>query len=141
MAKAKEANTTSVANYSATIAETSMELTARERIMYKDTQNAISLVDFAKDAKANDAKAIVENIKGYVVLDVHNEKSEDVDYKNYIIVDGAGDKYVTGSASFMNAFLAIYEEMKNEDEAWSIELNLLPSKNYKGKEILTCSLI
>ena len=118
-----------------------MELTARERIMYKDTQNAISLVDFAKDAKTNDAKAIVENIKGYVVLDVHNEKSEDVDYKNYIIVDGEGNKYVTGSSSFMNAFLAIYEEMKDETEPWSIELNLLPSKNYKGKEILTCSLI
>lgn len=140
MAKAKDA-TTATANYSATIADTSMDLTPRQRIMFKDTQNAISLLDFAKDAKANDAKAIVENVAGYVVLDIHNEKSDDVDYKNYVIVDGSGDKYVTGSASFMNAFMAIYEEMKNETEPWSIELNLLPSKNYKGKEILTCSLI
>ena len=87
------------------------------------------------------AKAIVENIKGYVVLDIHNEKSDDVDYKNYLIVDGNGDKYVTGSASFMNSFLDIYKEMKDETEPWSIQLNLLPSKNYKDKEILTCSLI
>lgn len=129
------------ANYSATISDTSMELTARERIMFKDTQNAVSLLDLAKDAKANDAKAIVENIKGYVVLDIHNEKSDDVDYKNYLIVDGNGDKYVTGSQSFMNSFMDIFNEMKNETDPWSIQLNLLPSKNYKDKEILTCSLI
>lgn len=138
MAKNKE-HTES--NYSATITETSMELTAREKVMFKDTQNAVSLLDLAKDAKANGAKAIVENIKGYVVLDIHNEKSDDIDYKNYLIVDGNGDKYVTGSASFMNSFLDIFKEMKDETEPWSIQLNLLPSKNYKDKEILTCSLI
>ena len=138
MAKNKEQVT---ANYSATITETSMELTAREKVMFKDTQNAVSLLDLAKDAKANGAKAIVENIKGYVVLDIHNEKSDDVDYKNYLIVDGNGDKYVTGSASFMNSFMDIFKEMKDETEPWSIQLNLLPSKNYKDKEILTCSLI
>ncbi len=132
---------TESANYSATISETSMELTARERIMFKDTQNAVSMLYLAKDAKVNDAKAVIENIKGYVILDIHNEKSDDVDYKNYLIVDGNGDKYVTGSQSFMNSFMAIYEEMKNETEPWSIQLNLLPSKNYKDKEILTCSLI
>lgn len=132
---------TATANYSATISDTSMELTAREKIMFKDTQNAVSLLDLAKDAKANDAKAIVENIKGYVVLDIHNEKSDDIDYKNYVIVDGNGDKYVTGSQSFMNSFLDIFNEMKNESDPWSIQLNLLPSKNYKDKEILTCSLI
>ena len=132
---------TATANYSATISDTSMELTAREKIMFKDTQNAVSLLDLAKEAKANDAKAIVENIKGYVVLDIHNEKSDDIDYKNYVIVDGNGDKYVTGSQSFMNSFLDIFNEMKNETDPWSIQLNLFPSKNYKDKEILTCSLI
>ena len=132
---------TVTANYSATISDTSMELTAREKIMFKDTQNAVSLLDLAKDAKANDSKAIVENIRGYVVLDIHNEKSDDIDYKNYIIVDGNGDKYVTGSQSFMNSFMDIFTEMKNETDPWSIQLNLLPSKNYKDKEILTCSLI
>lgn len=138
MAKNKEQTS---ANYSATISETSMELTAREKVMFKDTQNAVSLLDLAHDAKANNAKAIVENIKGFVILDIHNEKSDDVDYKNYLIVDGNGDKYVTGSASFMNSFMDIFKEMKDETEPWSIQLNLLPSKNYKDKEILTCSLI
>lgn len=135
----KKSNTS--ANYSATIADTSMELTAREKVMFKDTQNAISMVSLARDAKENDAKAIIENVKGYVVLDVHNEKSDDVDYKQYVIVDSNNDKYITGSESFMNAFMDIFNEMKEETEPWSIQLNLLPSKNYSGKEILTCSLI
>lgn len=132
---------TATANYSATIAETSLELTAREKVMFKDTQNAVSMVALARDAKENDAKAIIENVKGYVVLDVHNEKSDDVDYKQYVIIDSNNDKYITGSESFMNAFMDIFREMKDETEPWSIQLNLLPSKNYSGKEILTCSLI
>ena len=128
-------------NYSATIAESSRELTARERIMFKDTQNAISLLDLAEEAKQNNGKAIIQNVVDYVIVDVHNEKSDDVDYKNYLIIDGDGQKYVTGSESFWNSFMAIYTEMENETEPWGIELNLLESKNYKGKFILTCSLV
>lgn len=131
----------SESNYSATITESSMELTPRERIKFKDTQDAISILDLAHAAKTNDSFATIDNIKGYVKLSIHNEKSDDVDYSNFVIVDGEGQKFVTGSTSFMNAFMAIYEELKNETEPWSIRINLLPSKNYKDKEILTCSLI
>ena len=128
-------------NYSATIVESSRELTARERIMYKDTQNATSMLDLAKDAVKNGGKAIITPVTGYVVIDVHNEKSDDVDYKNYIVLGENGEKYVTGSTSFWNSFKDIYNEMVNESEPWGIQLNLIPSKNYKDKEILTCSLI
>lgn len=137
---ANKKNATS-SNYSATITEASRELTAREKVMYKDTQNAFSLLDMAEDAKRNNAKAIISNVTDYVIIDVHNEKSDDVDYKNYLIIDGDGQKYVTGSESFWNAFMAIYTEMEGETEPWGIELNLLESKNYKGKYILTCSLV
>lgn len=131
----------SESNYSATITEASRELTARERIMYKDTQNAVSLLDMATEAIAQGSKAIITNVKDYIKINIHNDKSEDKDYMNFIIVDGNGEKYVTGSQSFVNAFMDIYEEMKNEVEPWGIQLNLLESKNYKGKHILTCSLI
>lgn len=137
---AKKENATA-SNYSATILDASRELTAREKVMFKDTQNAISMNDFAEQAKAENAKAIIENIKDYVHITVHNDKSDDKDYDNYIIVDGNGDKYVTGSQAFWNSFMNIYEEMKNESEPWSIQLNLIPSKNFKGKNVLTCSLI
>lgn len=133
--------TTTESNYSATIIESSRELTARERVMFKDTQNAISMNDFAESAKSADGKAIIENVTDYVHIMVHNDKSDDKDYDNYMIIDGNGDKYVTGSKAFWNAFMDIYNEMKDETEPWNIQLNLIPSKNYKGKNVLTCSLV
>lgn len=132
---------TNTSNYSAEIVEASREFTARERVMFKDTQNAISMNDFAEQAKSEGAKAIIENVKDFVHIMIHNEKSEDKDYDNYIIVDGAGDKYVTGSQAFWNSFKDIYNEMKDETEPWGIQLNLIPSNNYKGKNVLTCSLV
>ena len=134
-------NNTTESNYSATIVEASRELTPRERVMFKDTQNAISMNDFAEQAKAEGGKAIIENVKDYVHILVHNDKSDDKDYDNYLIIDANGDKYVTGSQAFWNAFMDIYKEMQNETEPWGIQLNLIPSKNYKGKNVLTCSLI
>ena len=134
-------NTEATANYSATIVDSSRELTARERVMFKDTQNAISMNDFAEQAKAENGKAIIENVKDFVHITVHNEKSDDKDYDNYLVIDANGEKYVTGSHAFWNSFKSIYDEMKNESEPWGIQLNLIPSKNFKGKNVLTCSLI
>ena len=139
MAKATEKATAS--NYSATIREASRELTARERVMFKDTQNAISINDFAEQAKSEGGKAIITGVTDFVVLDIHNDKSDDKDYDNFLIIDATGEKYVTGSQAFWNSFKSIYDEMKDETEPWGIQLNLIPSKNYKGKNVLTCSLI
>lgn len=137
----KQNTTNTESNYSATIAESSRELSAREKVKFKDTQNAISINELAEEAAKDGNKAFIENIAGYVVVDIHNDKSDDKDYKNYLIIDKDGQKYVTGSQAFWNSFKAIYDEMANESEPWSIEINLLPSKNYKGKNVLTCSLI
>lgn len=133
-------------NYTATIAESSRELSPRERIMYKDLGNATKLNDMAEEAMSAGAKAIITNIKDYAIISIHNEASEDVDYKNYLIVDGNGDKYYTGSTAFWNSFKSIYDEMVYDEmaesgEEWGIQLNLIPSKNYAGKTVLTCSLI
>lgn len=128
-------------NYSVVIEESSRELTAKERVMFKDLGNAVKLNTLAEEANASGVKAIIENIKDFVVINVHNEASEDVDYKNYVIVDGNGDKYYTGSTPFWNSFKAIYDEMAESGEEWGIQLNLIPSKNYTGKTVLTCSLI
>ena len=57
-----------------------------------------------------------------------------------IIIDENNDKYVTGSASFWNSFCDIWSDMAGEDEEWMLECYRLPSKNYKGKDFLTCSI-
>lgn len=121
--------------YSVEIKETSKELTAKERIALKDTSNAIKL------DQACDSEPIVITPVAYAVLAIHNEKSDNKDYENYIITASTGEKYVTGSASFWNSFIAIYEEMEGEDEEYSITAYKLDSKNYSGKKFLTCSII
>lgn len=123
-------------SYNVTIKEASMELTARERIMMKDTTNAIKL-----DEAANGETPLVITPAGFAVLSIHNEKSDNVDYENYIIMDTDGNKYVTGSPSFWASFTEIWEEMKDEAEEYSIEVYKRDSKNYKGKQFLTCSII
>lgn len=120
--------------YEVTIKEASMELTAKERIRLKDTTNAIKL-----DTATEEAPIIITP-KAYAILSIHNEKSDNVDYLNYIILDKDGNKYVTGSDSFWSSFKSIWDEMETEAEEWELEIYKLDSKNYKGKKFLTCSL-
>lgn len=121
-------------NYKVEIKESSKELSARERISLKDTTNAIKL-----DEALAEGNVIITPVD-YAILGIHNEKAEDKDYENYIIVDKSGTKYVTGSSSFWTSFIEIYEEMEDEDEEYSILAYRVESKNYKGKYFLTCSI-
>ena len=77
----------------------------------------------------------------YVELAVHNERSEDKDYKKYVVVDKSGNKFVTGSESFFTAMFEIMEEMADAGEDFEIQVYRMPSKNYNGKEFLTCSIV
>ena len=121
--------------YNVTISSASRQLSARERIAIKDFSNAIPLDEATKDGK------LVINPVGYAVLDVHNEKSDNKDYKKYVVIDAAGTKYVTGSENFFDSFMEIMEEMSGEDEEFSIEVYQMESKNYKGKSFITCSIL
>ena len=121
--------------YSVKIVNASKELSARDRVAVKDTTNAIALDEATKDSP------LVIAIDYYVELAVHNEKSEDKDYKKYVVVDKPGNKFVTGSESFFTAMLEIMDEMAESGEDFEIQVYRMPSKNYKGKEFLTCSIV
>lgn len=122
--------------YSVTIKESSKELTARERIMLKDTGNAVKL-----DEVATDSPFVITPI-AYAVLAVHNEKAKDEkDYEQYLVLGEDNTKYITGSSSFWNSFMEIWEEMSGVDDQFSIEVYKKDSKNYKGKQFITCSII
>lgn len=121
--------------YSVNIREVSRNITAKERVMLKDTTNAVSLDE------ATQSEKVIINPDYYAILDVHNEKSEDKDYVKYLIVDKNGTKFVTGSESFFTSFKSIMDEMDGCDEEFSIEVYRMPSKNYKGKEFITCSIV
>lgn len=121
--------------YSVKIVNASKELSARDRVAVKDTTNAIALDDATKESP------LVIAIDYYVELAIHNEKSEDKDYKKYVVVDKSGNKFVTGSESFFTAMLEIMDEMSDSGEDFEIQAYRMPSKNYKGKEFLTCSIV
>ena len=121
--------------YSVEIKETNKELKAKERIALKDTSNATKL-----DEACNEGEVVITPV-AFAVLGIHNEKSDNKDYENYILQDVSGEKFVTGSASFWDSFMDIYTDMSGEDEEWSIKAYKLDSKNYKGKKFLTCSII
>lgn len=123
--------------YSAKVVFISKDVPAKEKIKLKDTSNAISL-----DAATAESPVVITP-DFYAELSVHNEHSQDKDYKKYIIVDTDGNKFVTGSESFIAAFKDIANDMATDapDEEYSIEVYRKPSQNYKGKEFITCSLV
>lgn len=121
--------------FEAKIREASKQLSAKERVKFKDTTNAVQLDEATKDNPLRIAPDF------YVILDIHNDHSEDKDYVKYVIVSKEGTKYVTGSESFFSSFKAIVDEMGGTGEEYEVEVYRLPSKNYKGKEFLTCSIV
>ena len=122
-------------DYEVKITPTSKQPSAKDRIKIKDTTNAIRLDEATAEG------AIIISPDYFAVLDIHNEKSEDKDYSQVVLVDVAGNKYVTGSASFLTAFENIVDEMDGIDEEYQIEVYRRESKNYKGKSFITCSIV
>lgn len=123
-------------NYEVKVKDCSKELSARERISFKDTSDAVKLDEICEE------KAIVIDPAYFGTLSVHNEKSDNKDYEVFVIVAKDGQKYVTGSNSFMCTFNDIASEMLSEPgEKWSIKAYKLGSKNFKGKKFITCSVV
>lgn len=121
--------------YSAVVKESSRELTAKERVMMKDTSDCVMLNDEAEKG------SLLIDPDFWCTVAVHNEKSENKDYDVYIIVDKNGTKYKTSSENFMNSFVDIMADMSDSTEPFQIKVYVLPSKNRSGQTFLTCSLI
>lgn len=124
--------------YKVEIAHSTKDLTVREKIRIKDLDNVIQLDD-ATQQEGN----IVIDFDYYVILKVHNEFSkDDKDYNKYVIVDKGGNKFVTGSESFMTSLEGIVDEMVDAGETdFEIEVYRKDSKNYTGKQFLTCTIV
>ena len=122
--------------YSVKVVECTKDLTAKERVKIKDTTNAIKLDE------ATQGGSIVIAYDYHAVLAIHNEKLDDPDYRQYVVVDTAGNKYVTGSESFFTAMTEIVDEMSAAGETdYELEVYRMDSKNYKGKQFITCSIV
>lgn len=131
-----------MAEYSVTIAEVSKELSAKERIAFKDLNNALKMDDALDPTGADFVEGgLMIEPSHWGVLQIHNDKSDNKDYETYIIVDKNGNKFYTSSKSLWSSFCDIEREMHGETEPWSIEVTRHPSKNYKDKYYFTASII
>ena len=127
------------ATYYVEIEESSRELTLKERVALKQAGGANKL-----DEMTANGDVLIAPV-GYVVLKIHNEKSADKDYKQYVVFDKSGERYVTGSNSFFTSFLDIFRELNGENgemlEDYQLRVFRKPSKNYAGKSFLSCDVI
>lgn len=123
--------------YYVKLVESSKQLGVKERIALKNFSDMVQI----DEATAENPEGIEINVDYYVEFDVHNEKSDNMDYKKYVYVDKNGVKYISGSKSLHREYISILEEMEGENVEWGIRVLRKPSSNYKGKDFLTCVII
>lgn len=126
-----------MSEFKVAILECSKDVSVKERIKLKDTQSMYKL-----DRETQQHGDIKIDVDYYAMLDVHNDKADPQDYKNYVVVSKGGDYYVTGSESFYRAFKSITDELEEAGvDDYQIVVTRRPSKNREGKDFLTCSLV
>lgn len=124
--------------YSVKITSTSTNLSAKEKVRIKDFSNAAQLDDVIQ----GDAHFMLDYAY-HADMEVHNErtKNEKKDYKKRVIVDKAGNAFITGSESFMTAMDDVLAEMEGTDEEFQLDCYKVASKNFAGKSFITCTVI
>lgn len=126
--------------YKATVTTSSKELSARERIMMKDEKRHVKLNQMVSDSETQSVRFMPV---AYAMVHVENpESTRSKEYEYLVVEDESGKTYATGSKSFIESFLGIWEEMDtdNTGETFEIEVYRAPSKNYETG-FLTCSIL
>ena len=134
--------------FETTIIKASKELTVKEEIKLKDISDAISIDTASQEADFNGSKLRI-NVLFYAVLSIHNEAAKDKDYDNILIIakneenpNEWGERYTTGSTTFIEKFEEIYGDMTEAgEEEIVIEVIRKDSKNYAGRQFITCTVV
>ena len=124
-------------DYNVTIIESMKELSAKERIRAKKSTSTAVKLD---EVVTPETPFIISAIDNYVILSVHNEHAEHIDY-TVLLIFGDGQVFLTGSPSFTGSFTDMISELYDTGEDFGVECYKIPSRNYKGKFILTCNVI
>lgn len=121
--------------YSVTFVESTKELTSRQIASMINFSDMIQLNDATKEAP------VLIDVDYCCVFDVHNEKSDNKDYRKYVYVDRDGQRYITGSESLYKEFKNICEVLSDagDTDPWTMKVLRSPSSNNQG-DFLTCVL-
>lgn len=119
--------------FSVEVIEATRELTKREKVSLKSFE---SLRRVDEELEGGEFEMFVN---GYVHVSVHNENSPDQDYEKIIIIGEDGFTYITGSRTFIERVIDIWEDM--EGESFYVKVFARDSKKYSGKKYISCNII
>ena len=135
-------NITTNETYESTITFTTRELNPIEKIKLKDLTATVALDDELKSVPDHKLTFVPELV---VVVSVHNPKAKsNTDYDTLVFTDSeTGVRYRTSSNSFKAAVLDIVGELIAEGidpHTVLLVAYTRPSKNFTGKDFLTCAI-
>lgn len=95
------------------------------------------------NAATENGNSLTLSVAAYAVLEIENDRSKgETVYQKIMIVDNDGRMYITGSPSFIENFCSVMEVMDGEDpDSWGLEIFQMESRNYKGKNFITCKVV
>lgn len=134
--------TINTSNYESSITFASRDLSPIERIKLKDLTATVALDDELKSIPDHKLTFTPELV---VVVSVHNPKAKsNTDYDTLVFTDSeTGVRYRTSSTSFKLAVLDIMNDLIAADinpNTVPLVAYTRPSKNFTGKDFLTCAI-
>lgn len=116
----------------------SREFSKLERISFKDTSDVVSIVDACGDDK------LEITVVDFVLLHIVNPHSKkETEYDKFVLITDTGDRFVTGSESFIDTFTDIWFDMQDEPDIVcpvTIQCYIKESRN-NPQGFLTCRLV
>lgn len=127
-----------VEKYKVTIDYTYKDLMPAERIAIKDTSDCESL-----DTLTQIDGSVEIHVENIVYLTIENPKATQKRYGSTIIIGNGGSKYITSSESMRTKLDGILEEFSDNEYEGDFKIKVFrkESKNYAGKQFITCSFI
>lgn len=134
--------TINTSNYESSITFSSRDLSPIEKIKLKDLTATVALDDELKSIPEHKLTFTPELV---VVVSVHNPKAKsNTDYDTLVFTDSeTGVRYRTSSTSFKLAVLDIMNDLIAADinpNTVPLVAYTRPSKNFTGKDFLTCAI-
>ena len=89
----------------------------------------------------SEQEVIVKDVQTVAIVEVHNEKSDNMDYKKMVVIGADGSRYLTGSETAIREMMDIMEYMADDEESFDVTFVTRPSNNFKDRDFITVELL
>ena len=122
--------------YNVSIIADSGNLSKKDLLNIKGRLHENKIEDVMRDVDTS----VIITPRGYARLHVNNPNAKPgmaSEFDVFVVVADEGN-FSTGSKTFAETFVDIYDVMKDETDPWAIGIDKIPSKNYTGKYFYSC---